>query len=163
MQRTLSVTNKFVISDNDLVKNTNEITSRVDKLTGQDIYIKYIDQYQSSETPTLHLLTLIDHTHYLKLNNVIHLHLLTGSLAIYVKKNGLLNHYSQHEANEEADFLYFTNAVIKELSNDILDFFEWRISGEVTEDSIALNELRRYFPGFKLIQLEEHILNTQLD
>jgi hypothetical protein len=145
---TYTSTNKYLFSQNFEIQNGEDFTSGLNKLTGQQVYVKYINSHIDISAAK-HLVTLLDDFYFLSKKNVVHLHFEKNRLHIYIRQNGLFIFYNNFEVENEQDVLYFTTLALDNINDPIPQDTIWSLSGWIDDNSTIHQKVKSHFPDFE--------------
>ncbi|HMP29222.1 MAG TPA: DUF3822 family protein [Saprospiraceae bacterium] len=148
----LNANNKFIFSDNSTIRSTEDFSVGVQKFTGQNTFVKFIQHIEDLKT-TKHVSALIDHYYYLKFQDIIHLHFEQGVMHVYIKQNGLFILYNFYTVENEVDLLYFCNLAFESVNEEIKQDNRWVLSGLIDKGSLFEKTILKYFPSFEYVDI----------
>jgi len=141
----LDMTNKFILSDNNVVSPSESFDIIVDKFTGTIVYCKHLQHPLLKLNPDKHFVTAIDHYYYLLEKDVFHLHFDLNILHIYYKKDNQFMFYNNYEIATSDDVLYFVELVCQANNIEINVELKLNLSGMVDDDSAYVKMLSQFF------------------
>jgi hypothetical protein len=157
-----TTTKKYLFSQNPQTQDTTDFTTAVNKLTGQEVYVKYINPHINISAER-HLVTLLDDHYFLEKKNVVHLHFESRYLHFYIRQNGLFIFYNSYEIENETDILYYTSLVFDNLNDDVSKDAHWALSGYIDEGSVFHQKILAHFNDFEFakipITFADHLKN----
>jgi hypothetical protein len=144
--------NKFIHSDNAVYQSHEDFSVGLQKFTGQDIFVKFIQHADELKTEK-HVSALIDHYYYLQEKDVIHLHFEKQSMHVYIKQNGFFILYNVFTIENANDVLYFCNLAFESINDEIKPNNKWMLSGLIDQNSVFETIILKYFPSFSYVKI----------
>ncbi|MBP7642492.1 MAG: DUF3822 family protein [Saprospiraceae bacterium] len=146
----MSLSNKFILSNNTSHLPSNDFDVYIDKFTDQPIYCKHIFA-KGAPKKVQHIVTALDHHYYLGQKTVFHLYLEINRLHVYYKLDGKFEFYNNYEIKTSEDLLYYVELVHNMIVNGNKERNPLEVSGLVDIESGYLELLKKYYPQITFI------------
>ena len=158
----MSLSNKFILSNNTAHLLSEDFDIYVDKFTDHQVYCKHIFT-KNAPAKVIHIATAIDHFYYLHRQTVFHLHLEVDRVHVYYKLNGIFQFYNNYEIKTAEDLLYYVELVHNIIINGEKARNPVEVSGLVDMESGYLGLLRKYYPEVNFVMSGVDADNTPLN